>query len=50
MNPVTRDFEPTDRYSAERKEIIDKAHKGEFLLPEERRLVHNIMMDYDGLQ
>ena len=47
MNPQPRDFEPTGRYTAERKEIIDKAHPGDFLWEEERKLVHNIMMDYN---
>src|SRR6201999_3250535 len=47
MNPKPRDFEPTGRYTAERKEIIDKAHPGDFLWEEERKLVHNIMMDYN---
>jgi Integrase zinc binding domain/RNase H-like domain found in reverse transcriptase len=47
LNPITKDFKPTGRYTAERKEIIDKAHTGNFLWPEERRLVHNIMMDFN---
>src|SRR5277367_1069328 len=38
------DFEPTGRYALERKEKIDKVHKEEFLLPEERKLAHQFMM------
>ena len=37
-------FIPTARYSQERKEIIDKIHKGEFLWPKERDLLHQLMM------
>src|ERR1700742_104241 len=47
LNAKTREFEPTARYTAERKQIIDKAHPGDFLWPEERKLVHNIMMDFN---
>src|ERR1700742_783028 len=47
MNPRPCDFKPTGRYTAERKEIIDKAHPGEFLLSEERKLIHNIMMAFN---
>ena len=42
MNPP--DFEPTGRYTLERKEKIDKVHKEDFLLPEERKLAHHFMM------
>src|SRR5271154_1632008 len=42
MNPP--DFEPTGRYTLKRKEKIDKVHKEEFLLPEERKLAHHFMM------
>jgi hypothetical protein len=38
------DFLPTGRYTAERKEIIDKIHEENFLWPEERKLMHNFMM------
>ena len=31
------DFEPVGRYTQERKEQLDRQHKGEFLLPEERK-------------
>ena len=36
-------FQPTGRYTEERKEIIDCGHKGDFLLPEERALMHHFM-------
>ena len=39
------DFIPTGRYTLERKENIDKVHKGEFLWPEERKLVHHLIME-----
>ncbi len=38
------DFSPTGRYTAERKEIIDKIHEGDFLWLEERKLMHHFMM------
>jgi hypothetical protein len=41
-NPT--DFVPTGRYSAERREVIDKIHEGDFLWPEEKKLMHNFMM------
>ena len=41
-NPV--DYCPTGRYTADRKEIIDKIHEGDFLWLEERKLLHHFMM------
>ena len=38
------DFEPVGRYTQERKEQFDKQHKGDFLLAEERKLLHHFMM------
>ena len=38
------DFVPTGRYTQERKEEFDRIHKGEFLWPEERKLMHHLMM------
>ena len=38
------DFEPTGRYTAARKEMVDQSHEGDFLLEEERKLMHNYMM------
>jgi hypothetical protein len=45
LNPNPPEFEPTGRCTQERKEIIDQAHKGDFLWPEERKLVHHLMME-----
>ena len=42
--PNPPDFIPTGRYTQERKEQFDEVHKGDFLLPEERKLVHHFMM------
>jgi Integrase zinc binding domain/RNase H-like domain found in reverse transcriptase len=38
------DFVPTGRYTQERKDQFDKVHEGDFLLPEERKLMHHFMM------
>ena len=37
-------FEPTGRYTLERKEKIDNRHEGDFLWEEERKLMHHFMM------
>jgi hypothetical protein len=37
-------FQPTGRYTLERKLFIDKAHPGDFLWPAERDLMHQFMM------
>lgn len=42
-NPT--DFVTTGRYSQERKEVIDAIHEGDFLWPEEKKLMHNFMME-----
>ena len=44
LNPNPPDFEPTGRYTQERKDVIDKKHPGDFLWPEERKLMHHLMM------
>ena len=44
LSPNPPDFVPTGRYTQERKEEFDKVHAGDFLLPEERKLVHHFMM------
>ena len=44
LTPNPPDFEPTGRYTEERKEIIDKVHNEDFLWPEERKLMHHFMM------
>ena len=36
-------FEPTGRYTSDRRELIDKAHPEGFLWPAERRLMHHFM-------
>ena len=45
LNRQPPDFVPTGRYTAERKEQFDKVHGGEFLWPEERKLLHHFMME-----
>ena len=44
MVPNPPDFTPTGRYTQERKDQFDKVHEGDFLLPEERKLMHHFMM------
>lgn len=44
LSPIPPDFEPTGRYTRERKDKMDKIHEEGFLLPEERKLVHHFMM------
>src|SRR5271169_1013421 len=39
------DFVPTGRYTEERKDQFDQVHKGDFLLTEERKLMHHFMME-----
>jgi hypothetical protein len=41
MHP--QDFQPTGRYTQERKEQFDKVHEGDFLLPDEKKLMHQFM-------
>ena len=36
-------YQSTGRYTEERKEMIEQAHPGDFLLPEERALMHHFM-------
>jgi hypothetical protein len=38
-----QDFHPTGRYTQERKEQFDQVHVGDFLLPEEKKLMHQFM-------
>ena len=45
LKPKPPDFEPKGRYSEERKEAMDKVHKGDFLWPEERKLVHHLISE-----
>jgi hypothetical protein len=44
LTPNPPDFVPTGRYTQERKDQFDEVHKGDFLLPEERKLMHHFMM------
>src|SRR5271169_6392211 len=44
LSPTPPDFEPTGRYTQERKEKMDEAHKEGFLWAEERKLLHHFMM------
>src|SRR5262249_32342043 len=37
------EFVPEGRYTQERKEAMDKVHGGDFLWPEERKLIHWIL-------
>jgi len=43
LDPVPPPFQPTGRYTEERKEGIDKAHPEGFLWDEERNLMHDFM-------
>ena len=47
LNPRPPEFKPTGRYTQERKEAMDKAHAGDFLWPEERKLVHHVIMEQE---
>jgi hypothetical protein len=44
LKPQPPAFIPTNRYTQERKDAIDDAHHNNFLLPEERKLMHHFMM------
>jgi len=48
LNPHPPAFTPTGRYTKERMEKVDAIHEGEFLWPEERRLMHHFMMKNEG--
>ena len=45
LSPNPPDFVPKGRYTEECKEKIDSVHEGDFLLPEERKLMHHFMME-----
>ena len=47
LSPHPPYFVPTGRYTQERKEKIDNVHGENFLLPEERKLMHHFMMMQD---
>lgn len=41
------EFTPHGRYTQERKEDMDKVHSEDFLLPEERKLLHHVIRSHD---
>ena len=45
LSPHPPPFVPTGRYTQERMEKIENVHKGDFLLPEEKMLMHHFMME-----
>jgi hypothetical protein len=45
LNPNPLVFISIGSYTQERKDDFDKVHSGMFLLPEERKLVHHIMLE-----
>ena len=45
LSPNPPDFVPTGRYTEERRNKIEKKHEEDFLLPEERKLMHHFMME-----
>src|SRR5271168_2060964 len=48
LSATPSEFEPTGRYTQERKEKIDGRHQGDFLWSEERKLMHHFMMLQNG--
>ena len=48
LNPHPRNFVPTGRFTAERKEIFDKNHDNDFLWEDKLKLFQNIMMDHES--
>jgi hypothetical protein len=46
LNPPP--FIPSDRYTLERREQLDKNHPGNFLWPVKRNLMHNFMLAHDS--
>ena len=45
LSPRPPEFAPTGRYTQERKDELDSVHEGDFLWPEERKLVHHLVME-----
>jgi hypothetical protein len=43
LSKIPPPFQPTQQYTLERKDVIDKAHPGDFLWPSERALMHHFM-------
>jgi hypothetical protein len=48
LNPNPPPFIPSDRYTHERRDQLDKNHPGNFLWPAERDLMHNFMLAHDS--
>ena len=44
LSPNPPEYSPGERYTLERKEVIDKNHSEDFLWPEERKLLHHFMI------
>jgi len=47
LSPHPIDFAPTGHYDKEARDIIDANHPGNFLLPEEQKLMHHFMMIFE---
>jgi len=45
LSPNPPEFVPTGRYTEARKDKMDEVHGGDFLLPEERKLMHHFMAE-----
>ena len=47
ISPLPPEFSATGRYNEEACDIVDANHPGDFLLPEERKLMHHFMMLFE---
>jgi hypothetical protein len=47
LNPNPPSFKPTDRYTLEQRDRVNKNHPGDFLWPAERDLMHNFIKSHD---
>ncbi|CDO69491.1 hypothetical protein BN946_scf184662.g11 [Trametes cinnabarina] len=47
LNPNPPEFSPTGCYTVERKEAMDRTHRGDFLWPGEQKLLHNFMCKHN---
>ena len=43
LDPNPPDFTPGERYTEERAAVVDKNHSEDFLLPDERKIMHDFM-------
>jgi hypothetical protein len=48
LNPNPLPFIPTNRYTLERQDQLNKNHPGSFLWPAERDLMHNFMLAHNS--